>query len=76
MDHAVVRRLLDDDVVHEHLAEAARHTKAAVVRATGAEKPRKTHRFRTLVVALAAGVGTAAIVNRRTGGGKAAPSSS
>ena len=46
MDNAVVRRLLDDDVVHGHLSEAVRHTKAAVVRATGAEKPRKTKRAR------------------------------
>jgi hypothetical protein len=75
MDNAVVRRLLDDDVVHEHLSEAVRHTKAAVVRATGAEKPRKTHRVRTLVVALAAAAGTAAVVNRYTAGGKTAPSS-
>ena len=67
MDNAVVHRLLGDDVVHEHLTEAARHAKAAVVRVTGAEKPRKTHRVRTLAMALAAAAGAAAVVNRRTG---------
>jgi hypothetical protein len=66
MPHAVIDRLLDDDVVQEHLTEAARHAKAAVVRLTGAEKPRETHRARTLVLALAMAAGAAVATKRHT----------
>ena len=68
MARAVLQRLLDDDVVHEHLTEAVSHMRAAVVRVAGAEKPRETHRLRTFVLALAVGAAAAAAVASKSRG--------
>jgi hypothetical protein len=88
MTHPMLERLLDDDVVHDRLADAAKRLRDAAVRArklpndravqdkkvydnlrratadlTSAfrrvEAPPTTHRVRTLVLALAAGVAAA-----------------
>jgi hypothetical protein len=96
MASPVLERLLDDDVVHEQLGDAARRLRDAVVRARGlpagkavqdkkiydgvreavggvaaalrrVEEPPKTHRLRTLLLALAAG-GVAAAAANRLGG--------
>jgi hypothetical protein len=92
MAHPMLERLLDDDVVHDHLGDAAKRLRDAAVRAhklptnravqdkkvydnlrraiadvTSAfrrvEAPPKTHRVRTVVLALVAGVAAAAAAN-------------
>jgi hypothetical protein len=67
----VIERLLDHDVVHEHLGDAAKRLREAIDDIARAvrrveEPPPKPHRMRTLILALLAGAAAAAATNRFT----------
>jgi len=71
MPRPMLERLLDDDVVHDHLAEAAKQLRGAVDHIARAvrrveDPPPKPHRARTLLLALVAGGAAAAAANRFT----------
>jgi hypothetical protein len=72
MPSPVIERLLEDDVVHQHLGDAAKRLRQAMDEIARAirrveQPPPKPHRMRTLVLALLAGAAAAAATNRFAG---------